>query len=131
MLEGLVEAEVSAGDYLGAARYAFVASMLGREGQVSGDVWNDFTYRAADLLAESVPEAQRSEEAVQAFERRVVGDAWMRDIGSARQLKVAERLAKLGGGAATFGGLGFNTEPPPHPTQSRSQHSQTRNLARV
>ena len=84
------------------------ALVLGREGQVSGDVWNDWTHRGAELL-QSVPDPQRSEEAVQAFERRVLGGAWTRDIGSARQLKAAERLAKLGGGAATFGGLGFNT----------------------
>ena len=61
-------------DLVGAARYAFVASMLGNDGLVSGSVWDDLSYRAADLL-EMAPEAQRGEEAVQAFERRALSAA--------------------------------------------------------
>ena len=90
------------GEYVAAARYAFVASMLGHEGQVSGDVWNSLVYQAAELL-ESAPEAQRGEETVQAFERRVLDAAWLRDMGSDRHLKLCERRAEMGDGTATFG----------------------------
>jgi len=40
-LVGRVDAEEAAGEYLHAAQYSFVASMLGREGRLSGEVWND------------------------------------------------------------------------------------------
>ena len=71
-------------------------------GRVAGDVWNDLSYRTTDLLA-LVPEEQRGEEAVRAFEIKCLGAAWPRDLGSARSVEVGERIAELSaGGEATW-----------------------------
>jgi len=60
-LMAMAGAEEAAGKHLHAARYAWVAGKLGEQGRLSGEVWSDCLYRAADLLA-LVPEVQREQD---------------------------------------------------------------------
>lgn len=56
--------------------------------------WNDLLYRSADLIS-MLPEGQRSEAAVHAFELEVCGKAWRHDLGSDRSVKLGERMKEL------------------------------------
>lgn len=73
-LVALADSAEAMGECLDAARYAHVASTLGDDGRVCGAVWNDLLYRAVDLVG-LVPEAQRGEDAVRAFEIEVLARA--------------------------------------------------------
>jgi len=96
----LADSAKAAGEYLGAARYAWVASKLGDQGRMTKEAWVDSVYWAVDLLA-LVPEAQRGEDAVRTFEMMVVNAAAFTALGSERNVKAAKRLAELTAGAET------------------------------
>ena len=101
-LVALADADEAGGECLRAARYVWCASKLGDEGKVNAEVRTDLLYRAVDLVA-LVPDAQRGEDTVRAFESEVLGGAWCRDFGTERHSKVIEQMAKLAaGGDATF-----------------------------
>lgn len=99
-LVAMADVAEAADEYLSAARYAWVAAKLGDEGRATKEVWVELMFRATDLLA-LMPEAQRGEDAVRAFEQEVLGAACLTELGSERNGKAVARAVELAAGAKT------------------------------